>query len=95
MQGFDLVLYGDSITEFWRGTSGGLPLKRPDGSIDNVTWVPWDLRVVFDSTLASKYKTGVMAIAGVLSCKCRSCMHAAGRRQACWLLLRTQCKGAG
>ena len=75
MQGFDMVLYGDSITEFWRGTSGGAPAKRPDGSIDNVTWIPWDLRVVFDTTLASKYRTGVMAIAGVLLNCQAPCTH--------------------
>ena len=28
-QGFELVFYGDSITETWRGTDLGRPCKRP------------------------------------------------------------------
>ena len=71
-QGFDLVLYGDSITEFWRGTSGGLPLgctgcnsKEGVSNWDNATYIGWDMRAVFDDTLAASYKSGVMAIAGV------------------------------
>lgn len=32
LQGVSLVLYGDSITEQWRGTDGGNPVPRADGA---------------------------------------------------------------
>ena len=54
MQGFDLLLYGDSITEIWRGTSDGAPFKRTDGSLDNMTYISWALRAVFDDAFGSK-----------------------------------------
>lgn len=64
LQGYDILLYGDSITEFWRGTSGGLPHKLVNDTIDTVDYIAWDMRAVFLQTFGSKYKTGVMAIAG-------------------------------
>jgi hypothetical protein len=65
VQGFDLVLYGDSITEFWRGTSIGLPHQLVNATIDTIHYVAWDMRAEFLKTLGFKYRTGVMAIAGM------------------------------
>ena len=53
MQGFELIFYGDSITEDWRGTSGGLPWPIGSGTAD-----------VFYKHFRSKYKAEVLAIAG-------------------------------
>ena len=53
MQGFELIFYGDSITEDWRGTSGGLPWPIGSGTAD-----------VFYKHFGSKYKAEVLAIAG-------------------------------
>ena len=62
MQGFDVVLYGDSITENWRGTSAGELWKWSNGTLDS-RFVGWDMRAVF-LTAFQQYRTGVMAIAG-------------------------------
>jgi hypothetical protein len=48
------VFYGDSITEDWRGTSGGFPWPIGAGSAD-----------VFQKYFASKYRSEVLAIAGL------------------------------
>ena len=53
VQGFELVFYGDSITEDWRGTSGGLPWPIASGTAD-----------VFYKHFGSKYNAEVLAIAG-------------------------------
>ena len=53
MQGFELIFYGDSITEDWRGTSGGLPWPIATGTAD-----------VFYKHFGSKYNAEVLAIAG-------------------------------
>ena len=53
MQGFELIFYGDSITEDWRGTSGGLPWPIGSGTAD-----------VFYKHFGSQYKAEVLAIAG-------------------------------
>ncbi len=53
MQGFELIFYGDSITEDWRGTSGGLPWPIGSGTAD-----------VFYKHFGSKYRAEVLAIAG-------------------------------
>ena len=62
MQGFDVVLYGDSITENWRGTTAGELWKWSNGTLDS-RFVGWDMRAVF-LTAFQQYRTGVMAIAG-------------------------------
>ena len=64
VQGYDLIFYGDSITEIWRGTSCGSPFKVTNGDIDNTTYVSYDLRAVTYEAFAHKYRTGVMGIAG-------------------------------
>ena len=53
VQGFDLIFYGDSITEDWRGTSGGVPWPIGTGSDK-----------VFQKHFAAKYRAEVLAIAG-------------------------------
>lgn len=63
MQGYDILFYGDSISENWRGTSGGLHWKNWDGTLDT-RFIAADMRAVYLSTFAYKYRTGVMAIAG-------------------------------
>lgn len=63
MQGYDIVFYGDSITENWRGTSGGLHWKQWDGSLDK-DFIAADMRSVFLDAFGYKYRAGVMAIAG-------------------------------
>ena len=55
MQGFELIFYGDSISEDWRGTSGGLPWPIGAGTRD-----------VFLKHFCAKYRAEVLAIAGVL-----------------------------
>lgn len=52
-QGFELIFYGDSITEDWRGTSGGVPWPIGSGSAD-----------IFQKHFAAKYRAEVLAIAG-------------------------------
>ncbi|CAK0785417.1 hypothetical protein CVIRNUC_008626 [Coccomyxa viridis] len=52
-EGFELIFYGDSITEDWRGTSGGLPWPIGSGTAD-----------VFYKHFGSKYRAEVLAIAG-------------------------------
>ncbi len=63
-QGYDVVLYGDSITENWRGTSAGELWKWSNGTLDS-RFVGGDMKSVF-LTAFQKYRTGVMAVAGVL-----------------------------
>lgn len=53
MQGFELVFYGDSISEDWRGTSAGIPWPLASGTAD-----------VFYKHFGSKYNAEVLAIAG-------------------------------
>jgi len=65
-QGYDVVLYGDSITENWRGTSAGELWKWSNGTLDS-RFVGGDMKSVF-LTAFQKYRTGVMAVAGVQSC---------------------------
>lgn len=62
MQGFDVVLYGDSITENWRGTTAGELWKWSNGTLDS-RFVGSDMRAVF-LTAFQQYRTGIMAIAG-------------------------------
>ncbi|CAL5224204.1 g6847 [Coccomyxa viridis] len=52
-EGFELVFYGDSISEDWRGTSGGIPWPIGSGTED-----------VFYKHFGSKYNAEVLAIAG-------------------------------
>ena len=52
VQGFELIFYGDSITEDWRGTSGGVPWPIGSGG-----------DAVFKKHF-SKYQAEVLAIAG-------------------------------
>lgn len=63
VQGYDIVFYGDSITENWRGTSGGLHWKLWDDTLDT-NFIAADMRSVFLSSFGYKYRCGVMAIAG-------------------------------
>lgn len=53
LQGYDLLFYGDSITETWRGTDMGRPCSRCEG-------VP----KVFSQYFGSKYKSEVLAVGG-------------------------------
>ncbi len=55
MQGFELIFYGDSISEDWRGTSGGIPWPIGSGTED-----------VFYKHFGSKYNAEVLAIAGAV-----------------------------
>lgn len=69
-QGFDLIFYGDSITEDWRGTSGGFPWPIGAGTSD-----------VFQKHFG-QYRPEVLAIAGVTAPVTRhQCMHKTS--QAC------------
>ena len=52
-QGVDLLFYGDSITETWRGTDMGRPCSRCAGVPD-----------VFRKHFASKYESEVLAVGG-------------------------------
>ncbi len=63
VQGYDIVFYGDSISENWRGTSGGLHWKLWDGRLDT-NFVASDMRAVFLASFGYKYRAGIMAIAG-------------------------------
>ena len=77
MQGFELVFYGDSISEDWRGTSAGIPWPLASGTAD-----------VFYKHFGSKYNAEVLAIAGgrpkLLACQPAAtampfrCSHCAG-----------------
>lgn len=62
LQGYDVLLYGDSITENWRGTSAGELWKWSNGTLDS-RFVGWNMKAAF-LTAFQKYRTGVMAIAG-------------------------------
>ena len=83
--GFDLVFYGDSTTEVWRGTGAGLPwgVQNPD-LFQAMGCASWDMRAVFWNAFASKYKTGVMAIAGEWSWSA----YTAASGRACMLLMQ-------
>ena len=63
LQGYDVVLYGDSITENWRGTSTGELWKWSNGTLDT-RFVAWNMKAVFQEAFQDDYRTGVMAIAG-------------------------------
>lgn len=56
LQGFELVFYGDSITETWRGTDMGRPCSRCTG-------VP----AIFQKYFGSKYDSEVLAVGGTAS----------------------------
>lgn len=56
-QGYEVLFYGDSITEEWLGTSIGKKWDYADGVPD-----------IFQQYFGSKYRTGVLAIAGLLPC---------------------------
>ena len=58
-----MVLYGDSITENWRGTSTGELWKWSNGTLDS-RFVAWNMKAVFQKAFQEDYRTGVMAIAG-------------------------------
>lgn len=53
VQGYELLFYGDSITETWRGTDMGRPCSRCQGAPE-----------VFDNYFGSKYKAEVLAVGG-------------------------------
>ena len=53
LQGFELVFYGDSITETWRGTDMGRPCGR-------CARVP----AIFETYFGSKYDSEVLAVGG-------------------------------
>ena len=61
-------MYGDSISENWRGTSGGLPyVRESDGtSRPDPDFPSADMRATFLEALGAQYRMGVMAIAGTL-----------------------------
>ncbi|CAL5218579.1 g273 [Coccomyxa viridis] len=61
-QGYEVVLYGDSITENWRGTSAGELWKWSNGTLDT-RFIGWNMRAVFETAFRN-YRAGVMAIAG-------------------------------
>ena len=61
-----MVLYGDSITENWRGTSAGELWKWSNGTLDS-RFVGWNMRGVFEAAF-EEYRAGVMAIAGRMLC---------------------------
>ncbi|CAK0772375.1 hypothetical protein CVIRNUC_003956 [Coccomyxa viridis] len=52
-EGWDVVFYGDSITEDFRGTNIGAPTARADGD-----------SAVFRKYFSSHYSTGILAVAG-------------------------------
>ncbi len=54
-QGFELVFYGDSITETWRGTDLGKPCKRP-GCKEGPD--------IFRQHFGDRWRTGVLGVAG-------------------------------
>ncbi|EIE23233.1 SGNH hydrolase [Coccomyxa subellipsoidea C-169] len=60
MQGYDVVIYGDSISENWRGTSGGLPYIRKDNtsSRPDPNFVAADMRAAFLETLGQRLLNG-------------------------------------
>lgn len=68
VQGYEVVLYGDSITENWRGTSAGELWKWSNGTLDT-RFIGWNMRAVFETAFRN-YRAGVMAIAGGLHCLC-------------------------
>lgn len=53
MQGYELLFYGDSIIETWRGTDTGRQCSRCQGAPQ-----------VFDKYFGSKYKAEVLAVGG-------------------------------
>ena len=59
-----MVLYGDSITENWRGTSAGELWKWSNGTLDT-RFLGWNMKAVTETAFRN-YRTGVMAIAGGL-----------------------------
>ena len=60
-----MILYGDSITENWRGTSAGELWKWSNGTLDS-RFTGWNMRAVFEAAFQN-YRAGVMAIAGLPS----------------------------
>ena len=54
-QGFELVFYGDSITETWRGTDLGKPCKRGGCK---------EAPAIFQQHFGDLWHTGVLGVAG-------------------------------
>ena len=54
-QGFELVFYGDSITETWRGTDLGKPCKRAGCK---------EAPATFQKHFSDLWRTGVLGVAG-------------------------------
>ena len=75
-QGFELVFYGDSITETWRGTDLGRPCKRP-GCPEGAA--------IFGQHFGDRWRTGILGVAGGFSAGHRSC------RGTTLALLRERC----
>ena len=63
-----MVFYGDSISENWRGTSGGLPYVWKDNGTTrpDPNFLAADMRATFFQAFGGQYRMGVMAVAGTL-----------------------------
>ena len=55
LQGFELVFYGDSIMETWRGTDLGKPCKRGGCK---------EAPAIFQRHFGDLWRTGVFGVAG-------------------------------
>lgn len=53
LQGFDVLMYGDTLVEAWRGTFLGEPSSRAHGSAD-----------VFHSHFSHRWNAAALGIAG-------------------------------
>jgi len=55
-QGYDLLLYGASIFENWRGTAVGITWRNSQGIVE-----------AYNSTFPNHYRTDVLAVSGTRS----------------------------
>jgi len=59
-QAYDLILYGDSLTEAWRGTDHCQPCTRPGLERTGCDGLP----ALFNSTYGRRYRAAALGIAG-------------------------------
>ena len=64
LQGYDILFYGDSITEQWRGSAVGADYPSLQ-----------ETKEIFQSRFNSEYRSHVLAIAGKFTMQCSALKH--------------------